>query len=213
MAASSIERLLSTAGEALLATEPRLSDEARRRAADLAFELEALLARRNGFYAFESALHFLPSGRASGVIDLDLWNSASLWRDAYGSLTDGCLFFAEDAFGGQFCIYEDAVFRFDPETADKKMFAKNLAQWSGRILADFSVETGYLLAHEWQLLHGQLAPGTRLFPKYPFVLGGAFCLENLRMFDSVAGMRFLGEIARQIHHQPDGAKINIKIVD
>jgi hypothetical protein len=78
--------------------------------------LGSLLALKNGFYAFEGALHVLgepggPAGR--GLVE---WNSQRLWRGAYEGMADGAVFFAEDVFGVQFALRDEAVQTFDPET-------------------------------------------------------------------------------------------------
>lgn len=185
----------------------------RRLAGKLEPDLLSLLHLKNGFYAFESALHVFPAGGAAGEISLELWNSPELWRGEYADLTAGCLFFAEDAFGSQFCIYGDAVYRFDPETANREPIAKTVEEWAGSVLQDYAGQTGYPLAHEWQMRHGPLAPRTRLFAKQPFVLGGDYSVENLRSFDAVAGMRFFASIATQVHDLPDGTKLDLRITD
>src|SRR5690242_19113144 len=69
-------------------------------------ELANLLTSRNGFVAFESALHVFPVGPVDEGYDLQQWNSPDLWRSAYGNLAEDALFFAEDIFGEQFCIRE-----------------------------------------------------------------------------------------------------------
>ena len=64
-----------------------------------------MLRERNGFYALESALHVFPSHSSQQEIGLDKWNESALWRAEYKGVADGCLFFAEDVFGGgQFCV-------------------------------------------------------------------------------------------------------------
>jgi hypothetical protein len=94
-----VEKLLSISGEALSAEEPaslRGDGGDGRLIADL-------LWRRNGFYAFESALHVFGAG--GGQVQgrsLEEWNDVGLWKDAYGGLMTDGLFFAEDVFGGQF---------------------------------------------------------------------------------------------------------------
>lgn len=176
-------------------------------------ELARALSRKNGFYAFESALHVLPSGNTAGVMTLEAWNDPDLWRTAYGSHGDGHLFFAEDAFGGQFSIKGDAIFSFDPETADSRKVASSLDSWAETVLADFEVLTGFPLAHEWQTLHGAIPGGMRLIPKVPFVLGGAYAVENLYLGDAVEGMRLRAEIARQIASLPNGTAVEFRTGD
>lgn len=174
-------------------------------------ELETLLRRRNGFVAFESALHVFPYGKRNDVLDIETWNAPGTWRDAYGEALGGCLFFAEDAFGFPFCIESDAVRSCDPETGRRTTLASSLEDWAARILTDWRVLTGQPLAHEWQVRHGALLPGRRLAPRQPFVLGGGFVLENLYAAEQVELMRFRGLLAARIRDLPDGAQVRLKV--
>src|SRR5262249_25280537 len=179
----------------------------------LGMELVRWLNRKNGFYAFESALHVFPMGGKEGVLDLAQWNRDRLWRKDYGTLTQGCLFFAEDVFGCQFCIREEAVYFFDPETGEAREIARSLQEWAGLILDDYEVQTGFPIAHRWQEQHGPLPPGMRLVAKIPFVCGGTYEISNLALMDSVQAMRCRANLARQIHSLPDGTKIRFRITD
>lgn len=80
-------------------------------------------------------------------------------------------FFAEDVFGGRFCIKNSKVYTFDPETGSLEYLADDIESWAQILLSDYEVLTGYPLAHQWQKQNGQLAAGKRLLPKVPFVLG------------------------------------------
>jgi len=126
---------------------------------DRGLELLELLRARNGFYAFFSALHVLPLGKAEGRVDLESWNAEGLWRDAYAHLAAGCLFFAEDIFGGQFCIKNDAVLVFDPETAEQTRSGGTLEEWAQHVLLEHDALCGTPLAREWQERYGALPPG------------------------------------------------------
>lgn len=181
-------------------------------AENLVEELSDLLANRNGFFAFESALHVYPSDRAA-LDDIVRWNAADTWRSAYSGLADGALFFAEDVFGEQFCIMPGGVFRFEPETAERKLFAVDLKGWADRILKGYPEETGWVLAHDWQLINGPLPRGVRLVPRVPFVLGGDYALENLLPVESWRAMRYRGNLARTIHHTPDGQAVSYVPID
>jgi hypothetical protein len=173
----------------------------------LGAQLHQLLTRRNGFYAFESALHVFPVGAADGELDLSSWNAPDTWRSEFGDLARGCLFFAEDAFGLQFCLKGSDVCTFDAETGNTERLAGSLEEWVGRLLVDFQFLTGQPLAHDWQVSRGPLAPGYRLGPKIPFALGGGFEVANLNAVDQIELMRSRGSLARQIRDLPDGAKI------
>lgn len=177
-------------------------------------ELAELLAARNGWYAFESALHVFGSGSApDDATTLEEWNAPRTWRDAYAGLADGFLFFAEDAFGNQFAIRDETVHTFEPETGDTAPMASSIEDWADQLLADYAVLTGYPLAHDWQVRHGVLRPGQRLLPKTPFVFGGEYAVDNLYTADSVEGMRFRGDVAVQIRDLPDGAQVEFRVVD
>jgi len=164
------------------------------------------LAEKNGFYAFESALHIFPIGKKEGVMDLETWNSTDVWREAYGDLANGYLFFGEDILGNQFCLNQDGIDSLDAETGQVTHLADRL------VIKEYEFHTGYLLAHGWQLANRPLNPGERLVPKTLFVTGGDFTIENLYAVDSVKGMRFRGDIAQQIKDLPDGSEVRFRVV-
>lgn len=174
-------------------------------------ELASILGEKNGFHAFESALHVFPFNDAPSSFGLDTWNSGSGWRVEYGELASGCLFFAEDVFGGQFCLKNGRVWQFDPETGGLTLLAESLEEWAAAVLGDFAFLTGHPVAREWQLLHGPLPAKMRLVPKVPFVLGGPFALSNLSLMDSERGMRVRGNLARRINGLPDGQKMRFLV--
>ena len=205
-----VSRLLSIAGPPL-APGPPLWDgvDPRWPAA-----LSELLAGRNGFYAFESALHVFPAALAAAAPTLAEWNAPALWRELYGDLAEGRCFFAEDVFGGQFALGPAGeVQTFDPETGALAHLADDIEGWASAILVDYRVLTGHPLAQEWQTRHGALVPGERLVPRQPFVLGGEFAVSNLLAMEAARGMRVRAGLASQIRDLPDGAQISFTIVD
>ena len=147
------------------------------------------------------------------MLDLRTWNAGATWRDAYGDQLDGCLFFAEDAFGCPFCLEGESVQRCDPETGLRTPMASSLEDWASQLLVDWRNLTAQPLAHDWQVEHGALKAGHRLAPKLPFVLGGEFTVENLYEAEQVGLMRFRGSLARQIRDVPDGAKVTLTLAD
>ncbi len=176
-------------------------------------QLEDLLRTKNGFYAFESALHVFPGAVQEGEITLSRWNSFELWRFEYGELAEGLLFFAEDALGDQFCICGENVCSFTSETGELKTLADSLEGWAERILKEYKVLTGYPLLHLWQEKNGPLPIGTRLMPKLPFVLGGKYSLDNLYALSAVSGMRSRGNLAHQLKDVPDGSRVQFRLID
>ena len=173
----------------------------------IAEELTQLLTVKNGFYAFEQALHVRPSQGMGESPGLDTWNSLDLWVAEYHGLADESYFFAEDVFGVQFGIKKDGVYSFDPEIGCFEYVAPNISGWAKSILENYNFLTGYSLAHDWQVANGQLNPGERLIPKQPFVLQGAYTAENLYSLEAVATMRQRAKLAIQIRDLPDGTQI------
>jgi hypothetical protein len=176
-------------------------------------ELVSLLKSKNGFYAFEAALHIFPSESTETEIGLKEWNKDNLWISDYRGMVTDAVFFAEDVFGGQFCIRNDGIYTFDPEVAEFEYFAKNLEQWAKELLANYNFLTGYPLAHEWQKKHGALPPRKRLIPKIPLVMQGDFSIENLVAIDSIKGMKWRADIAVQIANLADGDSITLRVID
>ncbi len=208
-----LDRLLSHTSAPISDEEPNISEQLLNMAGHLANDLVRILSKRNGFYAFESALHVFPAKSNQTEIGLDEWNENTLWRDAYQGMANNCLFFAEDAFGGQFCIKNSKIYTFDPETGDLNYLADDIENWAKQIMNDYNVLTGYPLMHQWQTKNGVPPVKMRLIPKIPFVAGGEFLLGNLYLADAVQGMKYRADIANQIKYLPDGGQIKLEIVN
>lgn len=189
---------------------PTLSVDCRRAAGVVGDQLEQLLQSRNGFYAFESALHVFPATENYMVVDLNRWNIDHCWRFTYDDLATGYVFFADDLFGGQFGIREEAIYHFNPETAETTWLASTLEQWADIVLGDYEFLTGYPLAHAWQQRHGSIPSGRRLIPRVPFVMGGSYEIGNLDARYAVSAMQAYGRLAQQIKHLPDGTPISLE---
>jgi len=208
---TSLEELVSIASDPLCDEPPDPTYLRLVLKSEVVGSLIEILDRKNGFYAFESALHVFPAGCGERCRDLESWNHADSWRRGYEEAAAGYLFFAEDVFGEQFALGDKGVSRFDPETASVESVAPDINQWAARILKDYNYETGYRLAHEWQDKHGPLAPGKRLLPKIPFVLGGEYKIENLYASDALTGMEYRAEMWQQIRELPDGTNVRLVI--
>jgi hypothetical protein len=209
---TNLKKLVSISSEALCDDVPQIPDRLLNQFGELGEQLVDLLDNKNGFYAFESALHVLPAGCIDSCLNIEAWNDDSSWRKEYGDLVQGYLFFAEDVFGVQFALCNRGIRKFDPETGEFEDFASNLEEWAAKILEDYNYETGHQLAHDWQLQNGSLPAGRRLLPKIPFVLGGAYEVENLYAADALQGMMFRADIWRQIRELPDGSQIKLKVI-
>lgn len=209
----SLKKLVEIGGTALSLEAPLMAETQLRQAGFLAEELLQLLAEKNGFYAFESALHVFPARSSGAERGLHEWNAPELWISKFAGLADNCLFFAEDVFGVQFCISNNAIHQFDPETGQLDFVADSLEDWADAILQDYEYLTGYPLAHAWQSTNGPLASGERLLPTQLFMLGGDFAPSNLYRLDAVQGMRLRAGYAVQLQELPDGAAVKITITE
>ena len=207
MISADVAKLLSIASPALGAPGPMPDVEV------VSVELASLLRAKNGFYAFESALHVFPSGWAGDELSVEEWNAPSLWRDAYGGLANGLIFFAEDVFGSQFAACDGVVVTFDPETAAVEHFSDSIEEWASLLLEDFEVLTGHPLAAAWQAVHGRIPARSRLLPKVPFVTGGEFEISNLHLLDSVEGMQFRASLAVQISELTEGSTVRFNVTE
>lgn len=206
----SLAKLLDVSSDALIDASPSLTSSEREMAGALAQELIDMLERKNGFFAFEGALHCFSTKPVAGSVSLEEWNSASSWRSEYDDLASGCLFFAEDIFGVQFCIAENKIWSFDPETGERDWLADSLESWAGEVLTNYEILTGYAIAHAWQLKNGAIPSGVRLVPIRPFVLGGAFDLSNMRAEKSIDSMIRRARIAMKIRYLPDGSSVDFE---
>jgi hypothetical protein len=176
-------------------------------------ELHDLLLKKNGFYAFESALLVRPLGESSSPLSLERWNERELWRNTYNLDLSDLYFFAEDIFGGQFALSKEGVVSFDPETAEIEKISADLEGWAKAVLDDFDYLTGHTLASSWQKEHGRLPTGRRLIPKRLFVLGGEFETSNLMSMEDVKGMRSRGGFATELKDVPNGSQIRFELDD
>jgi hypothetical protein len=202
-----VDELLSISSEAL-APKPKSLPKLLEPYA-LGRELFQMLQSKNGFYAFESALHVFPLTSAAGM-SLEEWNSESLWRGVYQYLAEGLLFFAEDAFQDQFALSACGVLRFKAETGETSCLADSIDGWAENILRDYKTETGWPLASRWQADGGPLPAGKRLVPTTPFFLGGKYSIENLWVGDAVEGMRYKADVAIQTRSLSNGS--NVKLI-
>lgn len=140
--------------------------------------------------------------------ELRQWNDPATWKYTYAGRADGLLCFGQDLFGVQFAITADhQVVAFDPETADTTVIGASLNAWARWLLDDPVVRAGSSMATLWQGTHGPLDHTERLLPRQPFVLGGAYDLDNLSVEEAAKAMRIRGPVAQQLHDAPNGSRV------
>lgn len=176
----------------------------------LADELHALLVRRNGFFAYDMGLHVLPSA-VSNRLGVQHWNAPATWRHHFDELAHGHWFFAQDVFGVQFSVFDDAIHTWDPETGEASPVANSVEEWCAHVVTDSDYLVGAGIAREWQEANRPIEPNERLRPKMPFVLGGKYEASFLYAIDAVKALDFAASIAHQIKGLPDGTPFEVRI--
>lgn len=173
-------------------------------------DLMALLQKRNGFYAFVSALHLYPLSGAP--VSIQGITEGFPWRETYGATGEDISVFGQDVFGCQFCASsEGTYFRLDLDTGEREVLGNTLDEFFQSILDDPEVQTGYPLALEWQEKNGPLQPNGRLGAKIPFFMGGEYAVENLFELDTLERIRLGLDLFHQTKNLPDGQKILLEI--
>jgi hypothetical protein len=202
--------LLSISSPAVADVRPHLPPELLNGSGTIGSQLVEFLTAKNGFYAFENALHVLPASGSTATTDLERWNDVGLWKGLYSDPRSDFTFFAEDVFANQFGFSQGVIYRFEPETGEVLQMAGDLEEWAEKVINDCNVETGYPLAKRWRELHGPLPAGMRLFPKTPFVLGGDYDIDNVFALETIEGLSYLADICRQIEALPDGSQVRLR---
>ena len=202
-------KLASTSSQQVAPGKPRVEFSASTRSPAIERELAELLHHKNGFSAFESALHVFPAQSLHNVIGIADWNTVETWKYAYEGRADHLLCFAEDIFANQFALAGRSIVLFHAETSETSAFANSLEDWAQRILEDYDYLAGYTFAHQWQATNGALPATDRLRPIHPFVAGGEYAVGNMRAVPRAEVLRTLGPFAAQIADVPDGGGIRL----
>lgn len=173
--------------------------------------LAPLLLERNGFYAFDDALHLLALG-ATDEIDCLAWNLQP-WRREYSRAIKDVFFFAEDAFANQYGVENQDIIRLDPETGAIDKLGNGLEAWAAAILDDSRWLTGWPMVHQWVAANGPIPRGMRLTPTIPFVLGGEYAISNLHMAPVSESVGMRADFYRQTKHLRDGDRVKIQVIN
>jgi len=215
---SSIQKLAEIGSKPLMLTLDEKAGKEVLAKSGAGADLLELLALKNGFYAFESALHVLPVSRDDWFNEQDLqrWNDSKLWKHAYGeqSNLNGLMLFAEDVIGVQFGFLADQIVRFDPETGEIEEMCSTLDEWAEMVLSDYDTELGYPLAREWQKQNGPLQKGNRLVPIVPLIAKeSSFEPSNFYQLEAVKGMLARADLAMQLKSLPDNQAVIMKAIN
>lgn len=168
------------------------------------------LKSTNGGYFFNNSLLIFAYSDIKNQVDIH--NMNSVFNENYGHLVKGLYFFGMDIFGNPFAFNDDNVVFFNLESGEKEIIAKNFDNWIKELDDDIDYYTGKSLAdklNDYQ--NNELSKGKRLCPKYPFILGGEYNMNNLVLKDYLENISFNADIAKQVYSLPEGSQIKIKI--
>lgn len=173
-------------------------------------DLGLLLNTKNGFLAFESALHIFASVDTDTAQGIPYWNGSRGWS-IYDDLDlSGYTFFAQDIFGFPYAISDKGIVcKFDPESGLMKAHSGSLEEWAGVILEKYNYETGWQVVHEWQIKNHPIDFTYRLLPQKPFIIGGEFKAENMKAIPSSQVAITYFHLYKQVKDIPDGTSIEI----
>jgi hypothetical protein len=168
-------------------------------------ELCELLSLRNGFFAFEGALHVFPDTGIGRLAGLERFNRSTGWKAGYRHGCEGLFLFAANAFGDLYGIRGDEIIGFDPETGTACVIASDLDGWAAWVLERCRSEIGWAAFRRWQDLNGPLELGSRLMPVQFFCHGGTDDPANLREIPLEEGLALRGCMASQHQNLPHGS--------
>ena len=174
-----------------------------------------LLELANGAYLYGGALHLFGACDAPAWHSLRAWNDMDNWRSAYGHLSDGLTFFAEDAFGDQFAYSGRGgeIVHFAAELGRAAPIAPDFLAWVDALL------DGAESLLPVELVRAQAAAGRAFAPgKHYFAWPPLFSVEardgvEIGHVDAVEAMRVRGQLARQASALPPGTQIRVDVED
>ncbi len=173
-------------------------------------QLSVLYDIGDGFFCYNRSLLVRPICREREPEGAVQWNEHDFWT-VYFESSERFFVFAEDSFGDPFCIVENNVVKVNMETGERIIIANSVEEWASLILYDHNLYLNTAIMAKWVRSFGCVAPGFRLAPKIPFVLGGEYCLENIVLLAENELAVFRSQLASQIKNLPDGANIELSI--
>ena len=199
-----LKKLFDISSYAIEKTQDRLDElDEMQNISPIYSELFQILSKKNGFYCFETALHFYS---ADQLIAIDSIIKNILGNDSFSDMS----FFAQDIFCNQFTIKDEKIYLLDIESLELEYIADNFEDWEKEVLNDYNYFTGYSLCHEWQKIYSKIYP-KRLNSKKPFILGGEYNIDNLFADEVQKIIESKLELAKKLIDTKDGDSVEIKV--
>ncbi|MCW3467941.1 SMI1/KNR4 family protein [Chitinophaga nivalis] len=162
-----------------------------------------------GFF-FNQSLQFYSFSEERDFRNISVVNEN--FSKEYGELFKGLVAFGQDVFGNQFAFHTEkgGVVSFDIETAVQTIVAESFEEWLIKLNDDLNYIAGISYVDEWKE-HNDLSWNQRIIGKMPFVLGGAYGLENFNASTFPNYIACNAHLAKQVYNLKDGEKIKLVI--
>lgn len=168
------------------------------------------MKENNGGYFYHNSL--LLFGSTSEENQFNIIHINNLFKKYYKNIVDDLFFFGQDIFGNGFAFENENIILFNIESGQKEILANSFDGWLDVLYEDLDYYTGESLVYE--LNHSEreeLTKEKRLCPKYPFILGGEYNIDNLVLKGYIENISYNADIAKQVYNLPEGSKIKIVI--
>lgn len=168
------------------------------------------IKKNNGGCFYNNSLHLFGFSNYNLFHNINYRNE--IMANNYGNISKDLMFFAEDLFGNSYAFETSKIVLFNIESGQKETISSGFSDWLKILNTDLDYLTGVSFTEEINNENKKaLAQSKRLCPKYPFVLGGQYSIENLVLKDYIENIQFSSSIAKQIYNLPEGAKVKINI--
>jgi len=196
-----IKKLINESSGAISSEKFSSPEILQENSSDLARELENVLIQKNGFFLLEGAIHVYSDQQMINV-------NSVYFKDKYDDLLNGVIFFAQDIFAVQFCIKDNQVFSFNPETGFFDFIAKDFKGWVELLFVDPTI-SGVNIARKWSDVEKGLEFDERLVPIQLFMFGGEYKINNLKPHSLKNAIEIYHGNWYAVKDIPDGKEIKI----
>ncbi len=182
--------------------------------ASLPVELQNHLRTQNGCIAYRGGFHL------RGVVAEPIWHSLAdaldgpdSFAELYPDVEPDDIPFAEEACGDQFLLRDGRVLRLYAETGELADLNVDLAGFLQAVSQNAQAVLGLEPILAFYEKGEKLEPGQLLSVLPPFCMEEAQNGVSLRAIDALERRRFLADLAEQLRDLPDGAHIELRVVE
>ncbi|SFN18615.1 hypothetical protein SAMN05428949_1824 [Chitinophaga sp. YR627] len=162
----------------------------------------------NGGFFFDGALQLYDLGDTKNCNNILLVNTKLV--EAFGEIFSGLFSFGQDIFGNQFVFDQlnNQISVFNIEDGSRTPVAKSFAEWLVEFTADLDYFSGWSYQKQYTEKY-ELPIENRIVPIKPFVIQGAFTIDNF--FDTAFPEYIIynADIAKQIFHLEEGKPVKL----